>query len=113
MFPISFLNRTVLLALTDTILAVCIQLLLGCKKQISEKLSSESKIMSNLQCSACNRPKTTKADGLMSMYHLDGTPVKCEVDTNSWTVIGRQMPGKGWPDQAESASKEFNACVGL
>jgi hypothetical protein len=45
---------------------------------------------------------------------LDGTPViKCEVDTNSWTVIGRQMPGKGWPDQAESASKEFNACVGL
>lgn len=53
MFPRSFLNRTVLFALTVTILASGVYTVTtGMQETISEKLSSESKIMFNQQCSA-------------------------------------------------------------
>lgn len=42
--------------------------------------------------------------------------IGCEgeaVESNSWMVVGRQMRERGEPDQAESASKELTAFVGL
>lgn len=42
--------------------------------------------------------------------------IGCEgeaVESNSWMVVGRQMRERGEPAQAESASKELTAFVGL